>query len=246
MGARLLHHVRYVGAALFVGLAPPASAQQQPQQHVQVPTSAPAETKEQNFRDAQFGVRFKVPPGWEITRHDHEVSTFHLDARTAPPNLQMRSVASLDFNPFPQSTLAGAMVYYSVEKHAKATECLQQAAGKIEPTDTQEIGGMNFVHGHDEHGGVCVEARDEIYTAYRKGACYRFDLELNTFCAVSSGAAEMTEKQMADIETRMTGILSTVTLDWSKTGAHPVPPAPQTQRKKLPAPAGTAGDNSSN
>ena len=98
-----------------------------------------------------------------------------------------RSVASLDFNPFPQSNLAGALVYYSVEKRAKPDECVQQAAGKKEPQDTQTIGGMNFVHGHDEHGGVCVEARDDVYTAFRKGACYRFDLELNTFCSVSSG-----------------------------------------------------------
>jgi len=164
-----------------------------------------------------------------------------MDARTAPPNLQMRSVVSLDFNPFPQTTLAGAMVYYSVQKHAKAAECVQQATGKDEPRDTQQIGGMNFVHGHDEHGGVCVEARDEVYTAYRKGACYRFDLELNTFCAVSSGAMEMSDTQMADIEARMTGILSTVTLDWSKSGAQPVPPPSPTQRKKLPTPAISGG-----
>jgi hypothetical protein len=225
-------------AALFFGLAMTMSAQkpQQPQQRVQVPMSASAEAKEQDFRDARFGVHFNVPPGWEITRRDHEVSTFHLDARTAPPNLQMRSVVSLDFNPFPQTNLAGALVYYSVERHAKATECVQQATGKDEPADTLQIGGMNFVHGHDEHGGVCVEARDEIYTAFRKGACYRFDLELNTFCAVSSGAAEMNQKQIADIEGRMAGILSTVTLDWSKPGASPVQP-PATQRKKLPTPA---------
>jgi hypothetical protein len=222
-----------------------ANAQQpvtvQPSQRVEVPTSAPETAREQSFRDTQFGVRFKVPPGWEITRRDHEVSTFRMDARTAPPRLQLRSVVSLDFNPFPQTTLAGALVYYSVEKHAKATECVQQAAGKDEPEDTLRIGGMNFVHGHDEHGGVCVEARDEVYTAFRKGACYRFDLELNTFCAVSSGAMELSDKQMADVEARMAGILSTVTLDWSKAGANPVPPPSETQRKKLPAAAAGVG-----
>jgi len=170
------------------------------------------------------------------------VSTFRLDARSAPPRLQLRSVVSLDFNPFPQSTLAGALVYYSVQKHAKAAECVQQAVGKEEPEDTLQIGGMDFVHGHDEHGGVCVEARDEVYTAFRKGACYRFDLEMNTFCAVSSGAAEMTEKQLADIEARMTRILSTVTLDWSKAAAHPPPPASEAQRKKLPSPVGNGGN----
>jgi hypothetical protein len=207
---------------LLMGLSVLAFAQQQPR--IMVPTSAPAEMKEQDFRDTQFGVRFKAPPGWEIARHDHEVSTFRMDARTAPLKVQMRSVVSLEFNPFPQTNLAGALVYYSVEKHAKTSECVQQATGKGEPADTLQIGGMNFVHGHDE-----------IYSAYRRGTCYRFDLELNTFCAVSSGAAEMTDTQMADIVARMAGILSTVTLDWIKPGLSPVPPA--TQRKKLPTPA---------
>lgn len=232
--------------AIFVGLAAVASPQQRqlPQPRMQVSTSAPVEMEEQNFRDAEFGVRFKVPPGWEITRRDHEVSTFRMDARTAPPRLQMRSVVSLDFNPYPQSTLAGALVYYSVEKHAKAAECVRQAAGKGEPQDTQEIGGMNFVHGHDEHGEMCVEARDEVYTAYRKGSCYRFDLQMNTFCAISSGATEITESQMQDIEARMAGILSTVTLDWSKTGARPVQPASETPRKKLPTQTVATGNAS--
>jgi len=236
MCAMFRRNVRDGSVALLLSTSIVASAQ-----HPQVPTVAPETAHEQSFRDTQFGVRFKVPPGWEITRRDHEVSTFRMDARTAPPKLQLRSVVSLDFNPFPQTNLAGALVYYSVEKHAKPAECVQQAAGKDEPADSQMIGGMNFVHGHDEHGGVCVEARDEVYTAFRKGACYRFDLEMNTFCSVSSGAAEMSDDQMADIEARMTGILSTVTLDWSKTGTTPVTPPDVTQRKKLPAPAVRGG-----
>jgi len=243
--AMFQRNARRESAALLLVLTAALSAQQPPQ-HVPVPTSAPVTAHEQNFRDAQFGVRFKVPPGWEITRRDHEVSTFRMDARTAPPKLQMRSVVSLDFNPFPQTTLAGALVYYSVQKHAKAAECVQQVAGKDEPADTLQIGGMNFVHGHDEHGGVCIEARDEVYTAFRKGACYRFDLELNTFCGVSSGAMDMSDKQMEDIEARMAGILSSVTLDWSKTGAQPVPPANETQRRKLPAPVVSSGSSASN
>jgi hypothetical protein len=242
-------NARHGTVALLLGLSVAVYAQQtqsQSPQQAQVPTSASETACEQNFRDSQFGVRFKVPPGWEITRRDHEVSTFRMDARTAPPKLQMRSVVSLDFNPFPQTTLAGALVYYSVQKHAKAAECVQQAAGKDEPADTLQIGGMNFVHGHDEHGGVCIEARDEVYTAFRKGACYRFDLELNTFCGVSSGAMDMSEKQMEDIETRMAGILSTVTLDWSKTGAQPVTPARETHRKKLSTSAAGLEGSTSN
>ncbi len=195
-----------------------------------VPEAPPAEAREQSFRDSHFGVQFRVPEGWALARKDRQVSTFHLDARTAPQRAQMRSVAAIEFNPYPYSTFSGALFYYSVEPHTTDAECARQASGPAtrrremrDEQDVQDIGGMSFVHGHDEHGEICVEARDEVYTAFRKGACYRFDLALNTFCAVSSGAAELTEVQLEQIDARMAEILSTVKLDWAKGGPHPVP-----------------------
>jgi hypothetical protein len=242
----------------WIAVAAMFAASAAAQKPVSVPTAPPATAKELAFRDSQFGVRFRVPPGWSFTRKDRQVSVFRLDARTATDKSVMRGVAALDFNPFPLSTLAGAMVYYSVERHARESECVRQAAasgdGTIAPApppngshedvrrdkDTLDIGGMNFVHGHDEHGKVCVEARDDIYTAYRKGACYRFDLEMNTFCAVSSGAVEITTPQIENIEARMAEILSTVSLDWNKTGAHPVKPPSVEERRPLPPPEAPA------
>jgi hypothetical protein len=202
-----------------------------------VPTSTPAKDKMRSFNDSHYGVRFRVPPGWSLTRKDREVSTFRLDARSALARSEMRAVAMLDFNPFPMSTLSGALFYYSVEPYTTDRECERQALGpepaaKIDlqaregtlaAKDTQNIGGMDFVHGHDEHGSICIEARDDVYTAFRKGACYRFDLAVNTFCPQTSGAQEITGQQMGDIETRMAGILSTVVLKWEKSGARPVP-----------------------
>ena len=191
---------------------------------VSVPEAPPTSAKPLDFRDSHFGVRFHVPNGWAIARKDGEVSTFRLDARTASAKTEMRSVAAIQFNPYPYSTFSGARFYYSVERHTTDAECARQATGpKVRTDDTQDIGGMNFLHGHDEHGQICVEARDEVYTAYRKGACYRFDLAMNTFCSVSSGAEDLTDTQLEQIDRRMTDILSTVQLDWSKTGPHPVP-----------------------
>jgi len=210
---------------------------------VGVPTATPAKDSVRNFRDSRYGVRFHVPPGWNFTTKDRQISTFRLDARSAHSSSEMRAVASLDFNPFPLSTLSGALFYYSVQRHATDRECERQATG-IPSTqaeakgdlqsregdqpvkDVQDIGGIDFTHGHDEHGGFCVEARDEIYTAYRKGSCYRFDLVVNTFCPQTSGALDITDDQIHDIEERMTNILSTVVLDWEKSGAHPVPVPP--------------------
>ena len=187
---------------------------------VAVPDAPPVHAKEQMFRDSRFGVRFRVPEGWELQRKDGELSTFHLDARTATPDTQMRSVAAIQFNPYPYSTLSGALFYFSVQKHATDAECARQASAPAsratELQETQLIDGMNFAHGHDEHGKICVEARDEVYTAYRKGSCYRFDLAMNSFCSVSSGAADLTDQQIQQIDQRMNEILSTVQLDWVK------------------------------
>jgi hypothetical protein len=210
------------GAALALVAAPACGAQK-----ITVPTAPPASATPQGFKDGHFGVKFEVPPGWSLTRKDGLVSTFHNDARTAPPEAKVRGIASLDFNPYPYSTLSGAVFYYSVTPHSSDAECAKEASPADAPpetaTDVQDIAGMRFTHGHDEHGEICVEARDEVYTAYRKGSCYRFDMEINTFCAISSGAQEITDGQLQSLNQRMANILSTVTLGWTKAPAHPVP-----------------------
>lgn len=225
-------------------------------QKITVPSAPPASAAPQDFHDGHFGVRFQIPPGWTLNKKDGLVSTFHNDARSASSKAKVRGVASMDFNPFPYSTFSGALFYFSVTPHTKEADCAQQATPPTPPVnipanaqdvplDIQDIGGMKFTHGHDEHGDICVEARDEVYTAFRKGSCYRFDLTINTFCAVSSGAREITDGQIENLNQRMADILSSVELDWSKEGAHPVPapgapaaeapPAP----KAAPKPKGT-------
>ena len=238
-----------VGVALvvFPCVAVPSCAAQQ---KIVIPTAPPTQAAPQGFKDGHFGVKFQVPPGWSLNRKDGLVSTFHNDARSATPDARVRGIASLDFNPYPYSTLSGAVFYYSVTPHSTDQECAKEAEPESAPvavsTDVQDIGGMRFTHGHDEHGDICVEARDEIYTAYRKGACYRFDMEINTFCAISSGAQEITDRELLNLNQRMADILSTVTLEWTKTPAHPVPapeppvmvqrPAPKPQSKPVSDP----------
>lgn len=226
-----------------------------------VPTAEPPNTSETLFVDKHDKVRFTVPRGWELSRRDGEISTFHLDARSAPPTAQLRGTVMLDFNPFPYSTLAGALFYFSVEPHTSDAECAAQANFPSGPTpdpsdtapastpvdtprdpnihkDVQDIAGMTFTHGHDEHGGICIEARDEVYTAWHKHSCYRFDLAMNTFCSESSGAEPISTQQVRAIDQRMTDILATVTFGWQKTPAHPIPapevPEEQHRKKSLP------------
>jgi hypothetical protein len=208
--------------AVWVASAPAQKVEQTGVDAIVIPTAPPVGQRPQAFRDGHFGVRFEVPAGWSVTRKDGEVSTFHSDARTAPDKAQMRAVASLEFNPYPQSVLSGASFYYSVQKHIKPAACAMQAASEADPQpDSETVAGVAFNHGHDEHGQICTEARDEVYTAYRKGSCYRFDLAMNTFCAISSGAQDLTPQQLAAVEQRMTDILSTVVFSWSKNHAAP-------------------------
>ena len=197
------------------------------QKMITVPTAPPPTATALGFKDGHFGVKFEVPPGWSLAKRDGLVSTFHNDARTAQPDAKVRGIASIDFNPYPYSTFSGAVFYYSVTPHTSDDECAKEATPVDAPpedtTDVQDIGGMRFTHGHDEHGEICVDARDEVYTADRKGACYRFDMEINTFCAISSGAQEITERELQNLNQQMANILSTVTLEWTKTAAHAVP-----------------------
>ncbi|QMV17427.1 hypothetical protein GOB94_00895 [Granulicella sp. 5B5] len=253
-------------AAITAAAQHPKPAYKQP---TPVPTTEPSGATESTFVDKHDKVRFTVPRGWELSRKDGEVSTFHLDARSAPPTAQLRGIAMLDFNPFPYSTLAGALFYFSIEPHTTDAECAAQANFPAGPTpdpsdtapastpvtsstdpnirkDVQDIAGMPFTHGHDEHGRICIEARDEVYTAWHKHSCYRFDLAMNTFCSESSGAQPISTQQILSIDQRMTNILATVTFGWQKTPAHPIsaPDVPEEQHRKkslprVPSPATT-------
>lgn len=161
-----------------------------------------------SFQDRRYALSLTVPAGWTLTTRDREVSTFHLDARSAPGTARLRAVINIDDNPLPHSNFAGAFLYFSVTPGATDASCSRQAT---HPDGTREIAGLTFAHGHDEQAShICTESRDEIYTAYRKHACYRFDLVINTFCAEVSGAEEMTPEELENIRKRMESILDSV------------------------------------
>ena len=172
------------------------------------PTSPTAQT----VRDRKVGVEFRLPAGWNLNERDGEVSTFHLDARSAPQRAELRAVASLAFNPYPLSTFAGALLYLSVTARSSAASCAAQAGSKPNtPLPPEVVGDVRFSRGKDEHGHICTEARDVAYTALRGGSCVRFDLAVNTFCGGDvSGAEEITEAQLGAIYKRMEGVLASV------------------------------------
>ena len=172
------------------------------------PTSPPART----VHDTRDRLSFDLPAGWNYSRQDGEFSTFALDARSAIRETQLHAAASLDFNPFPYSTFSGALFYVSATPHATALSCSNQATAPVSHLSPPAVlEGMTFKRGYYEHGGSCVESRDEVYTALRGASCLRFDLVINTFCGGEvSGARDMTETQLEAVRKRMEGVLHTV------------------------------------
>ena len=74
-----------------------------------------------------------------------------------------------------------------------------------------QIAGIPFSHGHDEQKDICITQRDETYTTYRRGACYRFDLAMNNFCGGEvSGVKDITAKELDEVRGRLMSILQTV------------------------------------
>ncbi|WP_051978406.1 hypothetical protein [Edaphobacter aggregans] len=180
-----------------------------------IPVPDPTTPAASAFHDQRYGVSFKVPAGWTLTRHDAEVSTFAFDVRTAPMSGIMRGVATIAFNPHPTSTFSGALFYFSVTPRTTEALCRTQASAQApRSVTTAQIAGTPFTHGYDEHGTICTEARDEIYTAYRNSSCYRFDLVINTFCGGDvSGVRDITPAELNAVRHRLESILSTVTFD---------------------------------
>jgi hypothetical protein len=167
------------------------------------------------FHDSRYGISFQVPAAWNLSSRDGDVSTFRLDARSALRASQLRAVASIAFNPLPASTFSGALFYASVAPGVTAASCKRQGAlGAARVSDAKVVSGIAFDHSHDEHGGVCTESRDEVYTTFRSARCYRFDLVINNFCGGDvSGVRDMTDRELEAVRKRLEDILATVQFD---------------------------------
>ena len=172
------------------------------------PTDPPAQTVE----DSRTRLSFRLPAGWNLSRRDGEISTFHLDARSASRRTELRAAANLAFNPYPYSTFSGALFYLSVTPRSTMAACAAQTTTAPEKVLAPlTVGDLSFMRGLDEHGHICTESRDVTYTAMRQGSCVRFDLAVNTFCGGEvSGAKDMTDQELGHVFQRLEGILDTV------------------------------------
>jgi hypothetical protein len=203
-----LHAQTTIAASNPPSLAPAATASATPATHT--------------FHDPTYHISFDYPANWTFAHTDGEISTFHLDARSAPRNARVRAVVAMPENPFPASTFSGAYVYFSVTPHTSAAACAQQAKNTTivrniphtKPGVKTRVADVPFTCGHDEQRDICITQRDEIYTTRRAGACYRFDLASNNFCGGEvSGVKDITAAELDQVRTRQESILSTIHFD---------------------------------
>jgi hypothetical protein len=185
-------------------------------------TSSAANPATHTFHDPVYHLSFDYPANWTFSPNDGEISTFHLDARSAAHNAKLRAVVAMPENPFPASTFSGAYVYFSVTPHAAASSCAEQAKNTaivrniphVKPGAKTRVADIPFTRGHDEQRDICITQRDEIYTTRHAGACYRFDLASNNFCGGEvSGVKDITPAELEQVRARQESILNTIRFD---------------------------------
>ena len=182
----------------------------------QQPFAEPTTPSATTFHDVRSGVTFQVPAGWNLTRKDGEVSTYAQDVHSTLKSSQVRAVVNITFNPYPTSTFSGAYLYLSYAPRSTQADCDHQTAvlKPGHPASTKQIGGITFNRGYDEHGEICVESRNDIFTAMHNNACYRFDFVINSFCGGDvSGVRDISPKELDSVRQRLESILSTVQFD---------------------------------
>jgi hypothetical protein len=211
-------HLRTILIIIFCLCAPASAQTASPTIALAASIDPPAHT----FHDPTYHLSFDYPAAWTFSHTDREISTFHLDARSAPRSARLRAVVAMPENPFPASTFSGAYLYFSVIPHASAASCTRQAntttivknIPETKPGDKTHIAGIPFTHGHDEQKDICLIQRDEVYTTRHAGACYRFDLAINNFCGGEvSGVKDITPAELDQVRTRLSSIFSTIRFD---------------------------------
>ena len=166
------------------------------------------------FRDPNYKLSYKVPAGWDTERKDGILSTLAKDVRSSRAGMQVRGVSAINYNPYPPTTFSGATFYYSVMPKATAQSCAALATtGHLKAKPDVTVNGLTFRHGHDQHGGMCTESRNEVFTTLSRNTCLRFDLVVNTFCQQSSGAMELNAQQLGDVNARLANILGSIHID---------------------------------
>jgi len=178
-------------------------------------TQTAANNQIKTYRDAQHGVSFQYPMPWVS---DPEMG-FYLPAQILLPDRKPLAAVGFGgsqkskYHPYPKTNLSGVQFVYVVLPEATAEQCQHETKGEEESDkETQEtIHGVSYRHLSSGGAGLCHQAEDQIYAAYRGGRCYLFDAAIDTVCPdPDDGRREITPAEINTLRNQLKQIMQSV------------------------------------
>jgi hypothetical protein len=178
--------------------------------------TAVARSDWKRFSDETGGVKFQYPQRWILSEGNKYSVATSLTRQGIPPRAAAY-IGNADSNPYPNTTLVGAEFLYAPRPAASNEACSEMIVNKEWPDAKllapESFNGVTFAHAKSADNWTCHYLREDLYSTYRGGTCYLFDLAVETECfGAVDGERQLTSAETADIQATLNKILSTVSI----------------------------------
>jgi hypothetical protein len=168
------------------------------------------------FSDEAGGVNFQYPRRWILSELNKYPFASSLTRHSITPRA-MVYVGNADSNPYPNTTLVGAEFLYAARPAASIEACSEMIVDREWPDAKllapERLNGVIFAHAKSADNWTCHYLREDLYSTYRGGTCYLFDLAVETECfGAVDGMRELTSTERAEVQATLEHILSTVSI----------------------------------
>ena len=148
---------------------PPASRRSAHRLSSRPPRSRTHHPAARTFHDARYGSPSSSPPaGTSPARTARSAPSASTPA--PPPHRPDARRRQHHLQPIPRLHLQRSALLLQRHPALTAADCAPPGLrpSSHAPSTTVQIAGVPFTHGYDEHGGICTESRDEIYTTSQR------------------------------------------------------------------------------
>ena len=209
--------VRLLGVGWLAGAALICAASTLPAQGV-----TPLNPTTMQFTDPAHGVSFTYPASWTFAMSQ----PFYMLLAISPANdsptmgpgstlIYSKSIPGMTLAP--DTMFDGMEFAYDVHNVPTSDACLVLAKPAnswvpIDHVDEVTIQGKPYWHGTTSGSGAGHELREDIYTLYSSGYCYRFDLAVSLDSANQDtpGPRRLTAAEKVQVDASLQGILNSV------------------------------------
>jgi len=209
--------IRLLGVGWLAGVALICAACTLPAQGV-----TPLNPTTMQFTDPAHGVSFTYPASWTFDKSQ----PFYMFLAISPANdepdmgrgsalIYSKSVPGV--TPWPKTWFEGVELGYDEHDVPTSDACLVLAKPvnswvPIDHVDEVTIQGKPYWHGTTSGSGAGHELREDIYTLYSSGYCYRFDLAVSLSSANQDvpGPRELTAAEKVHVDASLRSVLNSV------------------------------------